>query len=112
MAEKKPQCRTRSGAKRNAKGQFEKGTSGNPGGKKKLTEEEKKAIDALYEKAWPTLVELMNDIETPPRVRVDIAKFVIEQKDGKATQRIAGEAEGAPVIAISMIPPDVTDYVG
>lgn len=112
MAEKKPQSRTRSGAKRNAKGQFEKGTSGNPGGKKKLTETEKKAIDALYEKAWPTLVALMNDIETPPRVRVDIAKFVIEQKDGKATQRIAGEAEGAPVIAVSMIPADVKDYVG
>lgn len=112
MAEKAPESRTGLGANRDARGRFVKGRSGNEGGKKKRTEAEKKALDALYEKAWPVLIELINDAETPPRVKVDIAKFAIEQRDGKATQRIAGETEGAPVIAVSMIPADVKDYVG
>lgn len=109
MGEKEPESRTCLGANRDARGRFVKGRSGNEGGKKKRTEAEKKALDALYEKAWPVLIELINDAETPPRVKVDIAKFAIEQRDGKATQRIAGAENEPPVISIVMSP-SVKEY--
>lgn len=104
MPEKEPANRTDAGAKRDSKGRFVKGCSGNAKGKRSRTAAEAKALDALYERAWPVLIKLINDADTPPRVKADIAKFAIEQKDGKATQRIAGAEDEPPVISIVMSP--------
>lgn len=91
---------------RKANGQFAKGNK--TGGRKKKPA----AIKEMANIALPRLWEIAEDKHTKDKDRADIYKWIYEQAYGKATQRIAGETDGAPVIAISMIPPDVTDYVG
>lgn len=91
---------------RDKKGRFVKGNGG--GGRPPKPDN----IKELANIALPRLWEIAEDKRTKDKDRADIYKWIYEQAYGKATQRIAGEAEGAPVIAISMIPADVKDYVG
>ena len=87
---------------------FKPGQSGNPGGRPKKPKELKEMADVSLPRLWA----IAENAATKDKDRADIYKWIYEQAYGKATQRIAGETDGAPVIAVSMIPADVKDYVG
>lgn len=87
---------------------FKKGQSGNPGGRPKKPKELKEMADLALPRLW----DMAQDPITPVKIRTDIYMWIHDKAYGKATQKIAGAEDGAPVIAVSMIPPDVKDYVG
>lgn len=69
---------------------FEKGKSGNPGGRPKRTPEEVSLIEACRAKtaeALDTILELMEGSNND-RVRLAAAQYVIERGWGKAPERI------------------------
>lgn len=83
-------------AERNEKGQFVKGTSGNPLGRPgiptKLKEYAKKAPDKL--------IAIVEQEDTPPRLKADILRWMAEMVYGKAPQQINmdGKMEMKPVV--------------
>ena len=70
--------------KRNAKGQFVKGESGNPRGRAPLPPDFKD----YAEKAPAELWAMANDPDISPRVRADILKWMSEMWFGKAPQAL------------------------
>ena len=73
---------------------FEKGKSGNPAGRQKMTEEEKEARrDALkmFTEAAPEaaafLIALVNNEEAPTKERRQAAEVVLDRALGKAVQQ-------------------------
>ena len=73
MEEKKPESRKR---KSNATS-FRKGQSGNPGGRKKRTQEEKDALE-MIRKLAPQAVERLREILEDPRVKTSDLLRAIE----------------------------------
>lgn len=70
---------------------FQKGKSGNPGGRPKRTEEERQLIEACRAKtpeALAVVADLM-DNSTNDRVRLAAAQYIIDRGYGKAPERIA-----------------------
>jgi hypothetical protein len=72
-----------------------KGQSGNPGGRKGVPPEYREAMGALYPRAVEVLAQGLGSPDE--EIRVACAKYVADQVIGKATQKIAGDDEGAPV---------------
>lgn len=70
--------------KRNAKGQFVKGTSGNPRGRAPLPEGFKEYAEQAPAELW----KMANDQDISPRVRADILKWMSEMWFGKAPQAL------------------------
>ncbi len=84
--------RSKTGAKgvpvegRNESGQFQKGVSGNPGGRPKRTPAEQKAIDMMKE-ATPDMVELVlsiaNDEHASFYAKLQAAELILNRSMGK-----------------------------
>lgn len=70
--------------KRNAKGQFVKGTSGNPRGRAPLPKDFREYAEKAPEELWA----MANAPETPAKVRADILKWMTEMWYGKAPQAL------------------------
>lgn len=68
---------------------FPKGKSGNPGGRPKKPPQ----LKNLAERALAEIQSMIEDPETPERVRADLCKWVYEQQNGRAVQK--AEIEGA-----------------
>ena len=71
---------------RNESGQFQKGVSGNPGGRPKRTQAEQKAIDMMKE-ATPEMVELVlkiaGDENASYYARLQAAELILNRSMGK-----------------------------
>lgn len=67
---------------------FEKGKSGNPGGRPKVTAHVKELARNYTEQAVNALVEVVEDTKAPPSARVAAASAILDRGYGKPTQTI------------------------
>lgn len=83
-------------AKRNEKGQFVKGESGNPLGRPSIPQELKDYARTAPDK----LIEIVEQKDTPPRLKADILRWMVEMSYGKAPQQINmdGKVDVKPVV--------------
>lgn len=79
---------------------FQKGQSGNPGGRPKESPELKAAARAHTKAAVETLAKIMKSGKFPPAARVSAAQALLDRGWGKAAQPITGEDDGALKIEI------------
>jgi len=95
MGEGKKRRRTsEQGDNRRTDGRFEKGKSGNPGGRPKDNERVKLLCQALTEEAIGTLALWMREGEG--KVAVSAATAILDRGWGKPTQAISGP-DGGPI---------------
>ena len=70
---------------------FQKGQSGNPGGRPKIPRDVKEAARAMSIEALDTLGEIMRDPKQTGAARVAAANSILDRAWGKATQHITTE---------------------
>lgn len=79
---------------------FEKGKSGNPGGRPKALLEVIALAKTHTEKAVATLADIMGNDEVDPRARVAAANALLDRAWGKAAQAVHVTAETPQAVAI------------
>ena len=84
---------------------FEKGTSGNPGGRPKVVAEVKELARAHTGEAIQTLVSIMTNPKSAPAARVSAANSLLDRGYGKPPQHITDESARSFVARL----PDVAD---
>lgn len=84
---------------------FKKGQSGNPGGRPKKPKELKEKGKIAEERLWA----IAECEDTPLKERINIYEYIHDKAFGKATQKLAGDEDGAPIISIVMSP-SVKEY--
>lgn len=67
---------------------FEKGKSGNPSGRPKTDERVMNALKAASLDAANTLVDLMNDPQTPAKLRISAATAILDRVYGRPAQHV------------------------
>jgi hypothetical protein len=70
---------------------FQKGQSGNPGGRPKVVAEVKELARAHTSEAVKTLVSIMNDPKCPPAARVSAANALLDRGYGKPPQYVTSQ---------------------
>lgn len=91
---------------------FEKGKSGNPGGRPKSTEDQKQFVDACKEKstqALEVLVKWMRS-EDQPNASVKAATLILAYAWGQPTQKVEADVEANVRSAISDRPLDEDEF--
>lgn len=78
-------------------GRFQKGQSGNPGGRPKEVGHIRDLARAHTDAAMRTLVEIAQDGGAPPAARVAASTALLDRGWGKPTQPIDGDGQGGPV---------------
>jgi hypothetical protein len=68
---------------------FQKGVSGNPGGRPKVLGDVQELARQQSPQAINTLAEIMGDDEAPPAARVAAANALLDRGYGKPTQLVA-----------------------
>ena len=71
---------------------FQKGQSGNPGGRPKVVAEVKELAREHTAEAIRTLVSIMTNSKSPPAARVSAANALLDRGYGKPPQHITGES--------------------
>lgn len=89
--EKLPANRT---AKRDEKGRFVKGTSGNPTGRPTMPTDVKQRLISLLPKAIDTIQSMIEDEHCKPEVRIKAAEMIVERNLGKAVTPVLTETVG------------------
>jgi hypothetical protein len=85
-----PDSRAAAGKKAN-KGQFPKGRSGNPGGRRAAPKEVKEMLKAATVPAVELLIATVNDRQAKPELRVRCAEVILDRALGKPTQPIEAD---------------------
>lgn len=81
--------------KRNAKGQFTKGTKGgNPTGRPKMPLDAKQRLISMLPAALDTVQEIISDPRAKPETRMRAAEIVLERNLGKAVTPVLTETVG------------------
>jgi hypothetical protein len=79
---------------------FQKGQSGNPGGRPKVVAEVKELARAHTGEAIKTLVSIMTDPKAAPAARVSAANALLDRGYGKPPQHISGEGGPSYVVRL------------
>ncbi len=79
---------------------FQKGQSGNPGGRPKALVDLKALARTHTREAIDTLVQIMSGPKIAPAARVQAASALLDRGYGKPTQHVAGEDDGPIVLQI------------
>ena len=74
--------------------------SGNPNGRKKLPDEVKEMFKAATPAACQLLIDMMEDSEQKPELRVDCANKIIERVYGKPTQGIDADIDAKSLFEV------------
>ena len=82
---------------------FQKGRSGNPGGRPKVVAEVKELARKHTGKAIETLVSIMDNPKAAPAARVSAANSLLDRGYGKPPQHITGE--GGPSFVVRLPEP-------
>src|SRR5215471_3141182 len=85
---------------------FQKGQSGNPGGRPKVVAEVKQLAREHTAEAIQTLASIMSNPKIAPAARVSAANSLLDRGYGKAPQHITGE--GGPVYVARLPTPAPT----
>lgn len=76
---------------------FQKGQSGNPGGRPKLVGHVRELAQSYTEAAMVTLVEIIENTEAPPAARVSAAQAILDRGWGKPSQPVGGADDLPPI---------------
>ena len=79
---------------------FQKGRSGNPGGRPKVVAEVKELARAHTREAIETLVSIMSNPKAAPAARVSAANALLDRGYGKPPQHITGEGGPSYVVRL------------
>ena len=79
---------------------FEKGQSGNPGGRPKVVAEVKELARKHTSEAIETLVSIMANAKSTPAARVSAANSLLDRGYGKPPQHITGEGGPSYVVRL------------
>lgn len=93
---------------------FQKGKSGNPGGRPKKTPEQRRVEEMARdhtETALKTLVSIMGQKKAPPNARVSAACAILDRGWGKAPQVVElGNKDDKPLELVN-VPPEVATQI-
>lgn len=81
-------------------GKFEKGQSGNPGGRPKVSEDVKTMLKAAAPEAVKLLTETMKDEKVKTDLRIRCAETIMDRVYGKAVQPIEGSVDNKVEIVL------------
>jgi len=76
---------------------FEKGKSGNPGGRPKADVRVRDLAQSQTENAIATLVQVMESVKSPAAAKVAAASAILDRGWGKPVQALIGDNESDPV---------------
>jgi hypothetical protein len=79
------------------RGGFQKGRSGNPGGRPRETGEIRDLARQYTPQAIEALQAIMNEQQAPASARVAAAEALLNRAWGRPTQMIAGDEDAGPV---------------
>lgn len=94
---------------RDKTGKFQKGKSGNPGGRPKVPENVKMMLKAATPKAAKLLIDTVTDETVGMNLRLDAAKEILNRVYGKAAQPIDG---GLDTTLKVILEGDLKEYAG
>lgn len=93
------------GGNRRSDGKFAPGNRANPGGRPKMSAEEREAWQALSTKCRAKLEEIASREDTHPAIIVKIADLATDRGYGKAVQAIDFSAQEGTKVDFSFVAP-------
>ena len=81
---------------RDSVGRWQKGSSGNPGGRPAIAAEVREALRVEATTAVNALVAILKDPKAPPAARVSAARCILDHSIGKPLQAVAIATDERP----------------